>query len=221
MGKDTIRDELLNAAGEIFAEKGFKPATVREICQRAGANLAAVNYYFGDKERLYIEAVKHARRLREQQQPLPAWSIDTPPAERLRIFVTTLVRRIVGTDGAPWQLRLLVREIMEPTKACEELVQEAFRPDFQLLLGILNDLTGNTLPPHCVQQLGFSLIGQIVYYRVHDKIVGMLVPQDQLAEHYQPDQLARHISDVILAAVGAETGLFAEKKAAATVRESA
>ncbi|MDH3717806.1 MAG: CerR family C-terminal domain-containing protein [Planctomycetota bacterium] len=221
MGKDTVRDELLNAAGEIFAEKGFKPATVREICQRAGANLAAVNYYFGDKERLYIEAVKHARRLRERQQPLPAWSIDTPPAEKLRIFVTTLVRRIVGTDGAPWQLRLLIREIMEPTKACEELVQEAFRPDFQLLLSILNDLTGNTLPPHRLQQLGFSLIGQIVYYRVHDKIVGMLVDQDQLDKHYQPDQLADHISDVILAAVSAGAGLFAEEKAATNVRESA
>ena len=221
MGKDTVRDELLNAAGEIFAEKGFTPATVREICQRAGANLAAVNYYFGDKERLYIEAVKHARRLRERQQPLPAWSIDTPPAEKLRIFVTTLVRRIVGTDGAPWQLRLLIREIMEPTKACEELVQEAFRPDFQLLLSILNDLTGNTLPPHRLQQLGFSLIGQIVYYRVHDKIVGMLVDQDQLDKHYQPDQLADHISDVILAAVSAGAGLFAEEKAATNVRESA
>ena len=221
MGKDTVRDELLNAAGEIFAEKGFKPATVREICQRAGANLAAVNYYFGDKERLYIEAVKHARRLRERQQPLPAWSIDTPPAEKLRIFVTTLVRRIVGTDGAPWQLRLLIREIMEPTKACEELVQEAFRPDFQLLLSILNDLTGNTLPPHRLQQLGFSLIGQIVYYRVHDKIVGMLVDQDQLDKHYQPDQLADHISDVILAAVSAGAGLFAEEKAATNVSESA
>lgn len=221
MGKDTVRDELLDAAGEIFAEKGFKPATVREICQRAGANLAAVNYYFGDKERLYIEAVKHARRLRERQQPLPAWSVNTPPAEKLRIFVTTLVRRIVGTDGAPWQLRLLIREIMEPTKACEELVQEAFRPDFQLLLGILNDLTDNTLPPHRLQQLGFSLIGQIVYYRVHDKIVGMLVDQDQLDKHYQPDQLADHISDVILAAVGARDGLSAEKKATTTVTESA
>ncbi|NIP85618.1 MAG: CerR family C-terminal domain-containing protein, partial [Planctomycetales bacterium] len=187
---------------------------------RAGANLAAVNYYFGDKERLYIEAVKHARRLRARQQPLPAWSPDTPPAEKLRMFVTTLVRRIVGTDGAPWQLRLLIREIMEPTKACEELVQDAFRPDFQLLLGILDELTDHRLPPHRVQQLGFSLIGQIVYYRVHEKIVRMLVEPQQWADHYQPDQLAVHIADVMLAVVGAQRGLFAAEPTSTPIGES-
>ncbi len=144
-----------------------------------------------------------------------------PAAERLRIFVTTLVRRIVGTDGAPWQLRLLIREIMEPTQACEELVQEAFRPDFQFLLTILNELTGDTLPLHRLQQLGFSLIGQIVYYRVHEKIVGMLVDPDQLAKHYQPDQLADHISSVILSAVGAEVSCFTKMNSSATVGESA
>ncbi|MDH4012180.1 MAG: TetR family transcriptional regulator, partial [Desulfobacterales bacterium] len=47
-GKET-RNRLLNAACEVFAEKGYRNAKVAEICHRAGANVAAVNYYFGDK----------------------------------------------------------------------------------------------------------------------------------------------------------------------------
>ena len=62
MTTDDARTRMLNAAGPIFADKGFAAATVREICQQAEVNLAGVNYYFGDKERLYIETVKSAHR---------------------------------------------------------------------------------------------------------------------------------------------------------------
>ena len=47
------RRQLLEAAGAVFAEAGYRDATVREICRRAHANIAAINYHFGDKEKLY------------------------------------------------------------------------------------------------------------------------------------------------------------------------
>src|SRR6516164_5690310 len=80
------RERLLEAAGEIFAEKGFKGATVREIIDRAGVNIAAVNYYFRDKERLYIEAVKHAA-CGEPEEVHLAWPPNTPAAVKLRDFI--------------------------------------------------------------------------------------------------------------------------------------
>ena len=55
---DPRRAKLLEAAGEVFAEHGFYAATVRQICSRAGANVAAVNYYFGDKAELYEEVLR-------------------------------------------------------------------------------------------------------------------------------------------------------------------
>src|SRR6516164_2523355 len=83
---DEPRQRLLEAAGEIFAAKGFEGATVRDICKRAGANIAAVNYYFRDKERLYIEAVKHAACIEPEEVHL-AWPPNTPAAVKLRDFI--------------------------------------------------------------------------------------------------------------------------------------
>jgi AcrR family transcriptional regulator len=59
---DATKLRLLEAAGEEFAEKGFEGAKVRSICSRAGVNNAAVNYHFGDKEQLYVQAVLEAHR---------------------------------------------------------------------------------------------------------------------------------------------------------------
>ena len=54
----TTRDRILEAAGEQFAERGFRGATVRVICEKAGVNISAVKYYFGGKEELYSEVLR-------------------------------------------------------------------------------------------------------------------------------------------------------------------
>ena len=66
---ETTKARLLEAAGEEFAEKGYEAARIRTICDRAGANLAAVNYHFGDKEQLYVEAVLEAHRCGTEMLP--------------------------------------------------------------------------------------------------------------------------------------------------------
>ena len=56
-GQDDPRGRILSAAGQEFAEKGFEAATIRDICTLATVNVAAVNYYFGDKHRLYLSLI--------------------------------------------------------------------------------------------------------------------------------------------------------------------
>jgi AcrR family transcriptional regulator len=206
---DDARTRVLNAAGRIFAERGFQAATVRDICQSAEVNLASVNYYFGDKEKLYIETVKRARQARADQAPMPDASPGTPPEERLTAFIRTMLTRMIGIEEAPWQSQLMMREILSPTKACEEMVEEFFRPEFNLLLDILDGLLPNETPQHTRQQVGFSIIGQCLFYRVAGNIVAMLISPDMKQQHYSVDQLTEHISRIALAALGSRTPLSA------------
>src|SRR5579885_17811 len=130
-----LRERLPEAAGEIFAEKGFKGATVREIIERAGVNIAAVNYYFRDKERLYIEAVKRAD-CGELEGPHLAW----PPTGKLRDFIYFQLLKFLAPGRPAWLARLIMRERTQPSGACAEWVREYIEPRSKILLGLLREL---------------------------------------------------------------------------------
>jgi AcrR family transcriptional regulator len=204
---EDARDRLLRAAGQAFAEHGFEGATVRDICLAANANVAAVNYYFGDKRRLYIESVKHAHRSRVEQVPLPEWPAGTPAAARLHDFIDTMLERMLGFGQPPWQVRLMLREVLQPTDACRELVEDYIRPHFEVLLGILDDIAEGRLPRSELRRVGMSIVGQCFLYRAAGDVVGMLVPADELASLHTPKRLAEHVTRFSLAALGAAPGL--------------
>src|SRR5262249_29331749 len=142
---DDTQQRLLEAAEEIFADKGFNAASIRQICKLAGANIAAVNYYFGDKERLYIEAVKYAHRGRTQGEPFPHWSAETPPVDKLRGFIRVMITRMLSPHS-PASLQLMMRELAQPTAACVEVVREYIRPMAEKLGTILAELLPGTSP---------------------------------------------------------------------------
>lgn len=202
MASDDVRSRLLNSAGVIFAEKGYQPATIREICQDADVNVASVNYYFGDKERLYIEAVKRAHRLRAEQAVLPDWPPGTTSQKKLRDYILTMLTRMIGVPTAPWQTQLLMREMQHPTQACRELVQEGFRPHFEVLLGILADVLPADTPDYRRKQIGLSIVGQCLHYYVGREVIPLLVDEDELDDHYSPAELADQIAEFTLAALG-------------------
>src|SRR5262245_2291700 len=92
---DDNRERLLEAAGPLVAEKGLRATTVREITDKAGVNLGAVNFHFGSKEQFYAEAVRLAASTCTQSVPDPQWQPGTPPEQKLRDFVTTFLQRVV------------------------------------------------------------------------------------------------------------------------------
>ena len=98
--QDATRDRLLEAASMVFADYGFRAATVREICAKARVNIAAVSYHFGDKLGLYTEVLKRASGIDEQVKIREAMARSASPENALRIFVRGMVEKICGEEGA-------------------------------------------------------------------------------------------------------------------------
>ena len=200
MKESDTKTRILMAAGPIFARKGFRSATVREICDAAEVNVASINYYFGDKQKLYNETVITARQMRAQQVPNPTWDEATAPEEKLHDFIEMCLARLVALESEPWQVRLLMREILKPTEASKTLIKDYFRPFFEMLLSIVDDIVEVQLPHEIRTQIGFSIIGQCLYYRFTSEITGMMLEDDGLDQFTRP-QLAEHIAQFSLRAL--------------------
>src|SRR5581483_7824918 len=164
-GSLETRQRLLEAAGEIFAEQGFHNATVRDVCQRAGANIAAVNYHFGDKEGLYTAVLRYAHQCAtEKYSPEMAFASEgnVPAEQRLCMFVRSFLRHIFDEGQPAWHGKLMSREMMEPTPALEVLVKEEIRPRAEMLEAIIRELLGRRASPERVRLCVRSIIGQCI-----------------------------------------------------------
>jgi len=202
---DDTRIRLLEAAGEVFAEKGFQAATVREICSRAGANVAAVNYHFGDKQRLYVEVMRYAHR-RFSERPLVRWPPGTPRAEKLRWFIEQMLADMREEPGPSWRRRLMMREMAEPTEACLAVMHAFIQPRRELLREILGEILPPDLPEADRQLIAFSIVGQCLFHRVHWPVVKMMAGEE-IFRSFDLARLTDHITRFSLAALGCAPGV--------------
>lgn len=158
-GAAKTRQSLLTTAGEIFGEKGYRETTIAEICRRAGTNIAAVNYHFGSKQALYIEAWRHAFSESIQAYP-PSGGVsgDAPPEERLRGQVRAILRRI--TDRNNREFLFMQREMANPTGLLEEVLREEISPLQQRTEALVRELLGVMIPEQDAKFCELSIISQ-------------------------------------------------------------
>jgi AcrR family transcriptional regulator len=174
------RKRLLNAAGEVFAEKGFKAATVREICQRAGANVAAINYHFGDKQKLYAEVLRFSHACSIERHPRElGMNGKSAPEERLRAFIHSFVQRVFD-DGQPaWQGKLMSREMVEPTRALDYLVRHEIGPRRDRLNQTLREIIGPAATEKMLRHCTQSIVGQCAFYHHARPMIERLYPRQK------------------------------------------
>ncbi len=200
--QDETRRQLLEAAGEVFAEVGFKNATVREICGRANANIAAVNYHFGDKEKLYREVLRYCSAKAVQKHP-PLLNVkpDAPPEKRLHAFIHSFLLRIFDKSPTSWHGKLMLREMVEPTAALDLIIEERIRPMSTLLWKIVAEILHLPVDDKRVRLYSFSVVSQCVFYHHCRPMMIRLFPDQMVLDADGIEELAEHISRFSLAAM--------------------
>jgi AcrR family transcriptional regulator len=195
---DRTRDKLIEAAGHVFAERGYRAATIREICRRAGSNVASVNYTFGDKMGLYTEVLRHSVHAAESAALYAALDSRLSPEETIRGVIRARLLSMGDEKRLDWHFRLVMHECSEPTAAMGRVVDEGMRPIYDRMRKAVGEIIG--LPPdHETTRLCInSIIGQILFYKFSRPVLMHLQPELKLTAK-QLQRISEHIADFSLA----------------------
>ena len=195
---EDTRQKILNTAGQQFADKGYKGTTIRDICRKAGVNVAAVNYHFGGKETLYKEVVasSHPADVRDKTEFPP----DMPARDKLHAFILGFLTHIRSLPRDSWHLRLMMRELNNPTPCCRDAICRIFQDRLDELMAIFEELVPGA-PEYFLKRLAFGIFGQCIVYR-SDGVPQLLLGQTEVDRHFQSAQLAAHILTATLASLG-------------------
>jgi AcrR family transcriptional regulator len=157
-GQETRRN-LLASASEIFAKKGFRDATIAEICRQANANVAAANYHFGGKEALYVESWRFAfAKSLNTYPPNGGVAENAPIEEQLRGRILAIMRRII--DPQSYELDIFYNEMANSTGLLAETVRQSIEPIFRGFAAIVRELLGNQPPEQQVRLCLMSIHAQ-------------------------------------------------------------
>lgn len=195
-----MHDRLIEAAGEIFGEKGFRSATVREITTRAGANVAAINYYFRDKQELYAATLRHAVQASLQCN---AATIDESltPEEQLHQFIITKLTHWLDPRRPKWHGQLMAHEMSAPTESLDLVVSELISPRLSAFRRIVSGIAG-PLPEKKLTLLLLSVMSQCAYYRQSAPMIDRLFPKLMRGPQIIPE-IAEHITAFSIAGIRA------------------
>lgn len=158
--KDTerTRKRLLKAAYKVFCDKGYRDATIAEICELAGTNIASVNYHFGDKESLYRETWRDAFEAALRNHPISGGlAKEAAPEARLGAFIRSIIGRIVSESS---DLNILHKEISNPTGLLDDMMRDYFGPQLEEGCRIIAELLGEGATEKEIIFCHSSVLGQ-------------------------------------------------------------
>jgi TetR/AcrR family transcriptional regulator, regulator of cefoperazone and chloramphenicol sensitivity len=211
---DGTRERVMEAAAELFAERGFRGATMRAIAERAGTNLASAHYHFGSKEKLYLDVAVELflaleRRLEEKGLLREEADLDGCSRQeliaQLRARIQTLLESLLEHPGHHGTLML--RELCDPTAALGEIVARFIDPMRRQMAALVRRLEP-ALDEDDAERCVRSIVGQIYFYRTHR--AGLLL---MMGRRGYPRDFARKTADHVTAfSLGGVERLAADRR---------
>jgi AcrR family transcriptional regulator len=198
------REHLLEAAGHVFAQKGFERTTAKEICERAGTNTAAVNYHFGGIEALYAAVIDEARnRIFSVRAIALAVAGKTDPKAKLEAALDVIVGSLLGPVSSSWALQVFGRDMVTPSPTTYASKEKLILPTARILRELVGELMGLPEDHQAVARCCMTMMAPICILILGDRrIMKRALPGLGLAADDAP-ALARHMLDYALAGLKA------------------
>ena len=187
------RARLLHAAARLFAERGYARVTVRDICKKARANVAAVNYHFGGKDGLYRAVMRHAMEtMQATTEAAREAGRDLPAAERIRAYVSVFAERLLGVHHETWIHQLMLREMSDPTPALAMVAEEVLKPRMVYLTAAIGELLHCAPDDPTVLRCALSVTSQFNSLLWTKGVAKLLDAEDGVPGSI--DEIAEHIT---------------------------
>ena len=186
--KPNTRTLLLEASQELFSSRGYSAVSTRQIADKAGVNLGAIQYYFGSKSGLFIETVHHL--ISTNCEGLSSLGLGTPALSRIEAagnicsFIFLFTKEMCNPQGHDLN-RIMHREILTTTPDNMELIEallslvvdEFWAPIDRELCALVRILLPEAEPDD-IYHTAHSIAGQCVHLAVKRPYIARLRGRD-------------------------------------------
>lgn len=195
------KKKLWLAAIKIFAEKGYKETTVREICKLAGSgNINSINYYFGSKEDLYTQILEEIFSHYDKFD-IGEWEKKTAE-QQLRTMIFNFCSMLYKNNAFTSDITsIFISEMTRPSTFLEEMVDIYNRPRVKRHLKMFRNLLGEAGTEDNARNCLVSVAGQLLYYSFAWPVFSRLFPDYSPNENLE--QWAEHVFEFSLAGIEA------------------
>ncbi len=173
---ERTRARIIEAAGALFAEKGFKGITVRDIARSAETQPGALNYHFRSKEILYKEVVTEACRVCTWSSSDREKLLSNEPEEALRYLIKTSMESYEEMGDSNWQTVIITRECWEPNEGTTEIIENYFRNQIGLIATLLSRVVQKPSTDMQIQFAVMSLIGLMDTFGQYKQLIESVIP---------------------------------------------
>jgi TetR/AcrR family transcriptional regulator, regulator of cefoperazone and chloramphenicol sensitivity len=170
------RERVLHAALALFAEQGYAKTSTREIAEAAGANLAAISYYFGDKAGLYRAAYTEPMPCAPVEQIDRFGDQTLSLKDALRGLYVSFLTPLRQGDTARLCMKLQMREMLEPTGLWQHEITHQIKPMHDAMLAVLCRHIGLKHADDDLRRLAISIAALGVHLQIAGDVIDVLAP---------------------------------------------